>query len=257
MSWSAQTLLRSLAATAEQLLDFAIPPYCPLCRDVLAQPAQAAVCYCLQCSRRLAEQTGDRCQRCSAAVGPWSSTQRGCVHCRGRTLRFRSAVCLGMYHDDLRRALLSAKWSFSSVQMQSLARLLAHRCAPQLRALQVDRVIPIPQHWRQRLLRHFNPAWLVAEQLAGVLNVPCDIHILRKSRRTRPQKRVSVTQRFDNQKQSYAIQDAAVIRGERILIVDDVLTTGATCSEVAGVLLKAGAAECHVAVIARVLDHSA
>lgn len=125
------------------------------------------------------------------------------------------------------------------------------------RALQVDRVIPIPQHWRQRLLRHFNPAWLVAEQLAGVLNVPCDIHILRKSRRTRPQKRVSVTQRFDNQKQSYAIQDAAVIRGERILIVDDVLTTGATCSEVAGVLLKAGAAECHVAVIARVLDHSA
>jgi predicted amidophosphoribosyltransferase len=66
-----------------------------------------------------------------------------------------------------------------------------------------------------------------------------------------------VTQRFDNQKQSYAIQDAAVIRGERILIVDDVLTTGATCSEVAGVLLKAGAAECHVAVIARVLDHSA
>ena len=71
-----------------------------------------------------------------------------------------------MYHDDLRRALLSAKWSFSSVQMQSLARLLAHRCAPQLQALQVDRVIPIPQHWRQRLLRHFNPAWLVAEQLA-------------------------------------------------------------------------------------------
>jgi len=131
------------------------------------------------------------------------------------------------------------------------------RCRPVVFHAAGLRVIPIPQHWRQRLLRHFNPAWLVAEQLAGVLNVPCDIHILRKSRRTRPQKRVSVTQRFDNQKQSYAIRDAAVIRGERILIVDDVLTTGATCSEVAGVLLKAGAAECHVAVIARVLDHSA
>jgi ComF family protein len=162
-----------------------------------------------------------------------------------------------MYSEDLRRALLSAKWSFSSVQMQSLARLLAQRCEPQLRALQVDRIIPIPQHWRQRLWRHFNPAWLVAEQLAGVLKVPCDIHILRKSRRTRPQKRVSVTQRFENQKRSYSIRDAAVIRGERILIVDDVLTTGATCSEVAAVLLQAGAIECHVAVIARVLDHSA
>jgi ComF family protein len=257
MPLSAQTLLKSLVATAENLLDFAIPPYCPLCRDVLAQPAGTAVCYCLACSQRLAEQTGDRCQRCSAVVGPWSSTRQGCVHCRGRTLRFRSAVCLGMYSEDLRRALLSAKWSFSSVQIQSLARLLAQRCEPQLRALQVDRIIPIPQHWRQRLWRHFNPAWLVAEQLAGVLKVPCDIHILRKSRRTRPQKRVSVTQRFENQKRSYSIRDAAVIRGERILIVDDVLTTGATCSEVAAVLLQAGAIECHVAVIARVLDHSA
>ena len=66
-----------------------------------------------------------------------------------------------------------------------------------------------------------------------------------------------MTQRFENQKRSYSIRDAAVIRGERILIVDDVLTTGATCSEVAAVLLQAGAVECHVAVIARVLDHSA
>ncbi|MFM7924766.1 MAG: ComF family protein, partial [Planctomycetaceae bacterium] len=150
-----------------------------------------------------------------------------------------------------------AKWSFSSVQIQSLARLLALQCEPQLRLLQIDRIVPIPQHWKQRLFRHFNPAWLIAEELATVLQVPCDIHILQKKRRTRPQKRVSVTQRFDNQKQSCLVRDAHVIQNQRILIVDDVLTTGATCSEAAKVLLQAGAAECHAAVIARVLDHSA
>lgn len=257
MSWSAETVLHSLSSTAQSLLDFAIPPFCPLCRDVLAEPSDLPVCFCHACSVELCGQTGDRCLRCSASVGPFSDTQRGCVHCRSRTLRFRSAVCLGMYSGHLRHALLAAKWSFSSVQIQSLARLLALHTSQQLGAVRVDRIIPIPQHWRQRLWRHFNPAWLTAQQLSDSLGVPCDIHILRKSRRTRPQKRVSVGQRFENQKQSFVVRDAEVIRGQRLLIVDDVLTTGATCSEAAAALLKAGAAECHVAVIARVLDHSA
>jgi ComF family protein len=254
---SGRLLLSTLSSTMDSLLQFAIPPWCPLCRDALAQTADLPVCWCQTCCTLLTNQTGHRCQRCSATVGPWSATQNGCVHCRGRKLRFRSAVCLGMYSDHLRQALLSAKWSFSSVQIQSLARLLALQCEPQLRLLQIDRIVPIPQHWRQRLFRHFNPAWLIAEELATVLQVPCDIHILQKKRRTRPQKRVSVTQRFDNQKQSCLVRDAHVIQNQRILIVDDVLTTGATCSEAAKVLLQAGAAECHAAVIARVLDHSA
>jgi len=254
---SGRFLLNSLSSALDSLLQFAVPPWCPLCRNALAQTADLPVCWCRDCTTLLTEQSGQRCQRCSAAVGPWSATQSGCVHCRGRKLHFRSAVCLGMYSDQLRQALLSAKWSFSSVQIQSLARLLAQQSALQLQQLQIDRIVPIPQHWRQRLFRHFNPAWLIAAELSAALHAPCDIHILRKSRRTRPQKRVSVTQRFDNQKQSCSVRDAHVIRNQRILIVDDVLTTGATCSEAAKMLLKAGAAECHVAVIARVLDHSA
>jgi len=140
--------------------------------------------------------------------------------------------------------------------MKSLGALLARNYEAEFRERGVQRVIPIPQYWRQRAIRHFNPAWIIAAEIAAQLKIPCDVHLLRRARRTRPQKRVSVSQRFENQTDSLAIRDAHIVDGERLLIVDDVLTTGATCSEAARVLKRSGAKFCHVAVLARVLDHS-
>lgn len=213
--------------------------------------------FCGNCLEQLLPQGGTSCARCGAEVGPHSSVDEGCIHCRKRSLAFRSVVCLGMYQGALRQTLLSAKSSMSSVTTAALAALLCEARRSELATLQIDRIIPIPQHWTQRLARPFSPALVVAEQLARVLRVPCDVHILRRSRRTRPQKRVAVTGRFQNQRDSFRLRDTHVVAGERVLLVDDVLTTGATCSEAARMLRSAGAAECHVAVIARVLDHSA
>ncbi|MCA9063078.1 MAG: ComF family protein [Planctomycetaceae bacterium] len=162
-----------------------------------------------------------------------------------------------MYEGALRTTLLSAKWSLSTVTIRSLARLLITRNTERLRQLQIDRVIPIPQHWMHRLTRPFSPAAVIAVELARFLKRPCDLHILRRSRHTRPQKRVSVTGRFENQRDSFRIRDSHVIARENLLLVDDVLTTGATCSEAARMLKQSGAARCDVAVIGRVLDHSA
>ncbi|MFM7056408.1 MAG: ComF family protein [Planctomycetota bacterium] len=250
--------LRPLAGLALQAaLDLAVPFRCTLCGQTSIPPGGRWICYCRNCTDQLTVQPVHRCRICAAEVGPWSTTATGCVHCRGRTLRFKSVVCLAMYQDPLRKALLSAKWSFSAIPMRSLARLLAAERLDHLRSLQIDRVVPIPQHWRQRLVRHFNPAWVIAEELAKALQVPCDPHILRKSRRSRPQKRVSMAQRAQNQHNTFAVTCPAAIAGQRLLLVDDVLTTGATSSEAARCLLKARATECHVAVIARVLDQSA
>ena len=238
-------------------LELAIPFRCTLCARTNVPPGGPWIAYCSDCTQQLCPQPCSRCQRCAAEVGPYSATAAGCVHCRGRALRFQSVHCLAMYQDPLRQALLSAKWSFSAVPIRSLARLLAQARLPQLQPLQIDRVVPIPQHWQQRLVRHFNPAWVIAEEVAAALRVPCDPHVLRKTRRSRPQKRVALAKRADNQLNSFAISNPADIAGRRLLLVDDVLTTGATCSEASRMLLKAGAAACHVAVLARVLDHSA
>ena len=66
-----------------------------------------------------------------------------------------------------------------------------------------------------------------------------------------------VSHRFENQEDAFGLKDPHVVKGERLLLIDDVLTTGATCSSAARLLKKAGAKSCHVAVLGRVLDHSA
>ena len=190
-------------------------------------------------------------------MGLYVSTDNGCVHCRQRVLKFNSVTCLGMYENSLRTAILSAKWSYSAVGMQALAELLMVRSGDELRALQPDIIIPIPQSWQTRIVRRFNAAERIATVLSGHLMIPCDQHVLCRRRGTRPQKRVAVQRRFDNQRGAFRVQDVHVIQGAKVLLVDDVLTTGATCSEAARMLKQNGAKSCDVAVIARVLDHSA
>lgn len=240
-----------------QLAGLLFPSRCALCGSADHAASDSGNAYCPDCIEKLTPEPINRCQRCAAEIGPYAKSGKGCVHCRKRSLRFKSVVCLGMYHGSLKKALLSAKWSFSAVRMRSLGALLATNRSAELNAGAFDRIVPIPQHWRQRLVRNFNPAWIIAYELASRLNIDCDVHLLKRTSRTRPQKRMSAKQRFENQCGTFAVAHPPAVRGQRILIVDDVLTTGATCSEAAKVLKAAGAKSCTVAVLARVLDHSA
>jgi ComF family protein len=259
--------IRFAAACVSRLwnhtIEFVLPESCVRCGSQTDNSGvysdRNAAPFCSGCRDILAPEILHSCRRCGAVTGPWSNTADGCVHCRRRTLTFDSVVCMGMYEGALRQFMLSSKWSYSAVNMQSLANLLWHEKRNAFQALQIDRIIPIPQHWQQRLVRHFNPAWIIAESLsrqlaAGGTSAPCDASILRRCRRIRPQKRSSVLDRFANQRDSFEVCSLKAVQNQKLLLVDDVLTTGATCSEAARILMAAGAAECHVAVIGRVLS---
>ena len=234
-----------------------MPRVCGLCRTVDFEATEDRTAFCAACTAAMCPEPIHRCQRCGAEVGLYTNTETGCHHCRDHDIRFDSVTCLGMYDSELKQAVLSAKWSFSAVRLNSLARLLATRRKAELDSLRVDCIVPIPQHWRQRLWRQFNPAWLIARELSQSLHVPCDLGLLSRSRRTRPQKRVALHLRYENQRDAFRLQGADSVRGQRILLIDDVVTSGATCSEAARLFRKAGAKACHVAALARVLDRSA
>lgn len=251
--WSrlTSTIHQAVATTA----NFLCPQHCVLCSAQELAEDNSGCRVCVHCRNAIAPKIENSCGRCGAAVGPHVSTADGCVHCRRVPIRFDSVVCLGMYNEPMRNAVLSAKWSWSSVAIESLGILLERRQRDRLASFQPDLIIPIPQNLKARMTRHFNPAEMIALVLSRALEIPVDLHILRRKRTTRPQKRVSVMERFRNQRNSFRIRDTHLVKGKRILLVDDVLTTGATCSEAARVLKAHGALACHVAAIARVLQN--
>jgi len=133
----------------------------------------------------------------------------------------------------------------------AMGRLLAVRRARPLKDLDADLILPVPMYWARKLARGTNSPEVVARCLAQQMRIPVSCRTLRRYRNTLPQKDLPVGQRFRNVRGAFAVRRSYDLQGARVLLVDDILTTGATCSEAAGVLIKAGAAMVAAVVIAR------
>jgi ComF family protein len=117
-----------------------------------------------------------------------------------------------------------------------------------------DAILPVPLH-RQRLMqREFNQAFVVAQGLARYLNVPVLERLLVRVRSTRPQVELSGGERRQNVRQAFAVTEPGALADKFVLVVDDVLTTGATLGEVARVLKNAGVRQVDVFALARVVQ---
>jgi ComF family protein len=133
----------------------------------------------------------------------------------------------------------------------ALAELLVRRRQADLEAFRPDLVAPVPMHWWRRLGRGFNSPDVLAQVLARALRVPWAAELLVRRRNTIPQMRLAPKMRFQNLRGALRLRADGAIAGRRVLLVDDILTTGATCSEAARVLKQADAAWVGVAVLAR------
>lgn len=132
-----------------------------------------------------------------------------------------------------------------------MGRLLVERRRDDLAELRLDAVVPIPMYWWRRLRRGKNSPEMLAACLAKSLDIPMRRSVLVWRRNTPPQAGLAASRRFENVRGAFRVRHPDAVKDARILLVDDVLTTGATCSEAAKTLKNAGAAMVAVAVVAR------
>jgi len=211
-------------------------------RPVLSGPL------CDECRENLID-TRPACPRCGA--GGLVNQAGRCFRCQDERYYFESVVRLGRYEGSMRRAVLRMKRERHRALAIAAGRLLVETCQAQLDPLKVDAVVPIPTHWSRRVWRGVNGPDGVAEQLASHLRVPLADHLLRRRRRTVPQARLSPTRRLANVRGAFRASAHRDLVGARILLVDDIMTTGATVNEAAKMLVKAGASFVAIAVLAR------
>jgi predicted amidophosphoribosyltransferase len=176
-----------------------------------------------------------------------------CYRCRGPRLWFDETVALGAYEGSLREIILRMKSAEGDPLSLTMGRLFVQKRAGRLLEIGADVLAPIPSHWRRRLVHRTNSAAVLAEILAGQLRVPLAERLLRRSRYTVRQSDLSPTDRWSNMRRAFSVRGGYHLREAHVLLVDDVLTTGATCSEAAKELRKAGAKRVTVAVIARAM----
>jgi ComF family protein len=225
-----------------------LPPACLYCGKELPQ-ADARIYLCPTCIEALIEPVRPCCPLCGTVQNS-AAGARGCIACQERKFRFDGLTALGDYQGDLRSAVLLAKRAPGESLTRALARLLWRQSSDRLREWQLDTVVAVPMHWTRLVIRGMNPPDVIAEELARTLQVPL-CSLLRRRRRTRPQGTLSPSRRASNVRGAFHLDHANDFRGARVLVVDDVVTSGATSNEVARVLKRAGAAFVGVAAIAR------
>jgi ComF family protein len=224
-----------------------LPPRCLWCH-VESDAMPHEIMLCAECQRLLAGAEVPRCVRCG---GRLATPSGACAHCHGVRLRFDSVVALGSHAAALRECVLRLKHRGQESLAIAIANLLFERRRDLLAQAQAEAVLPVPMHWGRRLVRRANNPELLAATLAARMNLPLEDAALRRVRNTSRQGPMLRTERLRNVRGAFRLRPDAKLRGKRLLLVDDVLTTGATCDEIAKVLRRAGAAAVTVAVLAR------
>ena len=174
-----------------------------------------------------------------------------CGSCVISPLRYSAARAALPFHGVVRDLIHRFKYDRKVHLAHPLVLLTAEALTPFVASRGADLLLPVPLHRRRLWERGFNQAVLLGRPLAKLWNVPLVVDNLRRVRWTEPQVTLSAAERELNVRGAFALADSVAVKGRRILLLDDVYTTGSTVIECSKVLRKGGAAEVYVITVAR------
>ncbi len=240
------------------LLDLVYPRVCLLCSHLLLEPDHRAICG--GCLTRL-EPIVDACRKCGAPAksdSHASGSRRGrrtrtCLFCRNRRWSFQRMFAFTVYRGSAMRVARYMK----EPNCEPLARQVGDAVGQWLLeredflALHYDLIVPVPQHWLRRLTLRYNQADVLARRIAQAIDQPVRDGWLRRSRWTPKQGLKTVAERIANVQGAFVCKPRPGLLGRRVLLVDDVMTSGATLDQAAQALRTAGAIHVDAVVFAR------
>lgn len=231
------------------LIDVILPPRClvcgksvysgnGLCSDCFTKISFISHPYCLHCGRPLPLQTNE---------------QHYCVDCLSHKDDVRLCRSAVKYDDFSKKLILDFKFS-DCLENRTLLTNWLFLAGQDIFKEGIDIIIPVPLHYTRLFKRKYNQSAVLAHGLSKLTDIPVDYKSLQKIKRTAPQISCSGKQRVRNVKKAFEVVSTENIKGKRIVLIDDVFTTGATLRECAKALKKAGAKSVDALTIARVCN---
>lgn len=235
-----QTVKRSL-------IDLLFPPKCVACSELLDK---ADVPFCSRCCDALSWVTSPLCPRCGLSLTVESDRDSLCGECGKEKRPFRRARALFMFHGVVQDAIYRLKYERNANVAPPLGAAMARYLLEQ-DFKDYDFIVPVPLHPKRLRERMFNPAQLLAKEIHRRLSIPLESHLLRRVRATFPQVDLPRRERLRNVRGAFQVVRKELFVDKRLLLIDDVWTTGATSEACSRALLQAGASSVDVLTLAR------
>lgn len=249
-----QVVTQRVRAIARQAMRFVFPTNCATCDIPLTN--DPIPYFCTSCWNAITPLPPPRCSRCNYPFPSPAATSHTphqvCWSCRKRPPSFTKAWTLYPYVTPLREALHLFKYRGKVVLAGPLARLIIDQF-PAWNSF--DLVIPVPLHDHRLREREFNQSLLLADQIGHHFGLRVSCTDLVRIRSSPQQTTLRRKERLKNLRGVFAVPHPSSVRGKRILLIDDVLTTGTTVNECAKALRRAGSSDVYVLTLARTIDN--
>ena len=224
-----------------QFLNTLFPESCPVCREPSTDHKTAPICP--ECWDSIQPYSGPQCWKCGDSLV--SDKSIICGECIKDEPAYKLARSFGLYDGALKNAITLLKYQNIKRLSKPLSDIILRMQIPRVYA-----ILPVPLYKKRLRQREFNQSALLAKHMAKSLGISLIIDCLIKIRDTVPQVGLSAGERCKNVRKAFGIQNKRLITGKSILLIDDVITTGATVRECSGVLKKAGAEDIYVIALA-------
>lgn len=246
-------ILHFIRELTTSVIDLIYPPTCPGCFQELEEPGQIV---CSACENTIQPLTPPFCTRCGYPQpnDPLIPYKPSCHECPPDPIGFDTARSVFSYEDERMRNIIHAlKYHYQRRVADWLGEQLRLGYETYFLQESFDAIVPVPLHKKRLRQREFNQAVLIGEILSREGNIPLREDLIARVRMTPPQVRLSPKQRAENVKGAFKCFSGTEVKNLRILLVDDVYTTGSTANEVSRTLKEAGAEHVSALTVARAL----
>jgi len=217
---------------------------CIICGDDLPEVREIEVCD--NCLQRLVFIDESHC--CGSCGAPLYGEAKYCFNCKDNVREFDAGRSVFVYEGEVEKLISGLKFGNKPYFARTLGRFLAQLYAEL--GWKVDLVIPVPSTQSRKKERGYNQAELLVEEFCQETKLPFSTETLIKYKETEEQKELTMLERQKNIQDAFRVQNKYAVQGHNILVIDDVMTTGATASACAGALKKAHAKNVYVLCVA-------
>lgn len=223
------------------ILELIFPPRCMICSELYPKKDLKNKLYiCDECKKKVqfTDDFSSVCKKCSRPIDEESLL---CPLCMVSGYHFDAALSCAVYENDIRLALLSYKFNNERYKYRMFAELLLDSLEKSPHYMSADIICSVPISKRRKKKRGFDHTLLISRYISHKTGIPYAKGALAKLKETPPQSKLSFSERKLAVRGAFNVKKPSLVHGKNVILIDDILTTGATVSEISRILKRAGA----------------